>query len=60
MVPGLHLSAPRDGGQVRAALREAVDIRDAPSVIRFPKGTATLELVIMERKLGIAAFITPM
>ena len=40
MVPGLHLSAPRDGGQVRAALREAVDIRDAPSVIRFPKGTA--------------------
>ncbi|HEX5522913.1 MAG TPA: 1-deoxy-D-xylulose-5-phosphate synthase, partial [Pedococcus sp.] len=40
MVPGLHLSAPRDGEQIRAALREAVDIRDAPSVIRFPKGTA--------------------
>jgi 1-deoxy-D-xylulose-5-phosphate synthase len=40
MVPGLHLCAPRDGAQVRAALREAVDIRDAPSVIRFPKGTA--------------------
>lgn len=40
MVPGLHLSAPRDGAQVRAALREAVDIHDAPSVIRFPKGTA--------------------
>ncbi len=40
MVPGLHLCAPRDGAQIRAALREAVDIRDAPSVIRFPKGTA--------------------
>ena len=40
MVPGLHLSAPRDGAQIRSALREAVDIRDAPSVIRFPKGTA--------------------
>ncbi|TQJ50463.1 1-deoxy-D-xylulose-5-phosphate synthase [Phycicoccus sp. SLBN-51] len=40
MVPGLHLAAPRDGEQVRAALREAVDIADAPSVIRFPKGTA--------------------
>lgn len=40
MVPGLHLSAPRDGAQIRAALREAVDIHDAPSVIRFPKGTA--------------------
>jgi 1-deoxy-D-xylulose-5-phosphate synthase len=40
MVPGLHLAAPRDGEQVRAALRDAVDISDAPSVIRFPKGTA--------------------
>ena len=40
MVPGLHLAAPRDGEQVRAALRDAVDIADAPSVIRFPKGTA--------------------
>lgn len=40
MVPGLHLCAPRDGEQIRAALREAVDIHDAPSVIRFPKGTA--------------------
>lgn len=40
MVPGLHLSAPRDGAQIRAALREAVDIHDAPSIIRFPKGTA--------------------
>lgn len=40
MVPGLHLSAPRDGAKIRAALREAVDIHDAPSVIRFPKGTA--------------------
>jgi 1-deoxy-D-xylulose-5-phosphate synthase len=40
MVPGLHLAAPRDGDQVRAVLRDAVDISDAPSVIRFPKGTA--------------------
>src|SRR5699024_2799419 len=39
IVPGLHLAAPRDGAQIRAALREAVDIHDAPSVLRFPKGT---------------------
>ncbi|WP_256839276.1 1-deoxy-D-xylulose-5-phosphate synthase [Ornithinimicrobium faecis] len=39
IVPGLHLAAPRDGAQIRAALRVAVDINDAPSVIRFPKGT---------------------
>ncbi len=35
----LHLAAPRDGQQVARAVREAVDIADAPSVVRFPKGT---------------------
>lgn len=39
IVPGLHLAAPRDGQHVPTALRQAVDIDDAPSVIRFPKGT---------------------
>ena len=50
MVPGLHLCAPRDGEQVRAALREAVDISDAPSVIRFPKGTAPEPIVAVARQ----------
>ena len=40
VVPGLHLAAPRDGSQVAAAIRCAVDIDDGPSVIRFPKGAA--------------------
>ncbi|HKJ13057.1 MAG TPA: 1-deoxy-D-xylulose-5-phosphate synthase [Ornithinimicrobium sp.] len=38
IVPGLRLTAPRDGEQVARALREAVDIDDGPTVIRFPKG----------------------
>ena len=38
IVPGLRLAAPRDGEQVSAALREAVDVSDAPTVLRFPKG----------------------
>ena len=38
IVPGLRLAAPRDGEQVKAQLREAVDVDDAPTVIRFPKG----------------------
>ncbi|NTW39306.1 MAG: 1-deoxy-D-xylulose-5-phosphate synthase [Cellulomonadaceae bacterium] len=38
MVPGLQLAAPRDEATLRAALRTAVDIDDAPSVVRFPKG----------------------
>ncbi|MFI9628423.1 1-deoxy-D-xylulose-5-phosphate synthase [Streptomyces sp. NPDC052042] len=37
-VPGLRIAAPRDADQVRAQLREAVDIDDAPTVVRFSKG----------------------
>ena len=39
IVPGLRLAAPRDEPTLRAALRQAVDIDDAPSVVRYPKGS---------------------
>ncbi|MFJ9715664.1 1-deoxy-D-xylulose-5-phosphate synthase [Streptomyces sp. NPDC101213] len=38
VVPGLRLAAPRDADQVRAQLREAVQVDDAPTVVRFSKG----------------------
>lgn len=38
VVPGLQVAAPRDEETLRSALRAAVDIDDAPSVVRFPKG----------------------
>ncbi|MGW4735379.1 1-deoxy-D-xylulose-5-phosphate synthase [Streptomyces shenzhenensis] len=38
VVPGLRLAAPRDADQVRAQLREAVAVEDAPTVVRFSKG----------------------
>ena len=38
VVPGLRLAAPRDAEQVRAQLREAVEVTDAPTVVRFSKG----------------------
>ncbi|MFG3260037.1 1-deoxy-D-xylulose-5-phosphate synthase [Streptomyces sp. NPDC048172] len=37
-VPGLRLAAPRDADQVRAQLREAVEVDDAPTVVRYSKG----------------------
>ncbi|WP_308416761.1 1-deoxy-D-xylulose-5-phosphate synthase [Streptomyces sp. AJS327] len=37
-VPGLRLAAPRDADQLRAQLREAVEVDDAPTVVRFSKG----------------------
>ncbi|AUY52536.1 1-deoxy-D-xylulose-5-phosphate synthase [Streptomyces sp. CB01881] len=39
VVPGLRLAAPRDADQVRAQLREAVEVKDAPTVVRYSKGT---------------------
>lgn len=40
VVPGLRLAAPRDPARLRELLREAVDITDGPTVIRYPKATA--------------------
>ena len=38
VVPGLRLAAPRDAATLRIALREALEVSDAPTVLRFPKG----------------------
>ncbi|MDT0305704.1 1-deoxy-D-xylulose-5-phosphate synthase [Streptomyces sp. DSM 44917] len=37
-VPGLRLAAPRDADQLRAQLREAVQVKDAPTVVRYSRG----------------------
>lgn len=49
IVPGLRLAAPRDGSQLRELLREAVDVDDAPTVIRFAKGPVCDDLPAIER-----------
>jgi 1-deoxy-D-xylulose-5-phosphate synthase len=40
LVPGLRLCAPRDPDELARALREAVDVDDGPTVIRFSKQNA--------------------
>ncbi|MFE3496676.1 1-deoxy-D-xylulose-5-phosphate synthase [Streptomyces sp. NPDC059175] len=51
VVPGLRIAAPRDAGQLRAQLREAVDVSDAPTVVRFPK-ESTGKLVPAMGRIG--------
>jgi len=53
IVPTLHVAAPRDGQRVRETLREALDISDAPSLIRFPKGVVNPDIPAFERRDGI-------
>jgi len=37
-VPGLQMAAPRDEQTLREAFRTAIDVDDAPTVVRYPKG----------------------
>jgi 1-deoxy-D-xylulose-5-phosphate synthase len=53
IVPTLHVAAPRDGERVKETLREALDISDAPSLIRFPKGVVNPDIPAFERRDGI-------
>ena len=57
MVPGARVAAPRDGEQIKVALREAVGVHDGPTVIRFPKGSiaAPIEAVRVAGCQGLAA-----
>ena len=53
IVPTLHVAAPRDGARLRETLRESVEINDAPSLIRFPKGAVQSDIPAFERRDGI-------
>ncbi len=52
VVPGLRLAAPRDATRLRELLREAVEVDDAPTVVRFPKGPPSADLQPVGRAGG--------
>lgn len=49
VVPHIRLAAPRDAKRLREELREAVAVTDAPTVLRFPKGSVSVELDAVRR-----------
>ncbi|CAB4737731.1 unannotated protein [freshwater metagenome] len=53
IVPTLHVAAPRDGATLKETLREALEISDAPSLLRFPKGAVGPDIPAFERRDGI-------
>ena len=53
IVPTMHVAAPRDGARLKELLREAVAIKDAPSMVRFPKGAVQEDIPAFERRDGI-------
>jgi 1-deoxy-D-xylulose-5-phosphate synthase len=53
IVPGLQLAAPRDETTLRGALRAAVDVDDAPTVVRYPKGAVGDDIPAIEELDGV-------
>ena len=49
IVPGIRIAAPRDAERLREELQEATNVDDAPTVVRFPKGTAGAEIKQLRR-----------
>ena len=59
IVPGLRIAAPRDGSQLRAQLREAVAVDDAPTVVRFSKGAVCDDIPAVRTVQGMDVLRAP-
>ncbi len=49
VVPGIRIAAPRDADTLREELNEAVAVSDAPTVLRFSKGTVGQSIRAIKR-----------
>ncbi|WP_069812554.1 1-deoxy-D-xylulose-5-phosphate synthase [Streptomyces sp. TP-A0874] len=58
-VPGLRIAAPRDADQLRAQLREAVEVEDAPTVVRYSKGAVGPAVAAVRRVGGMDVLREP-
>jgi 1-deoxy-D-xylulose-5-phosphate synthase len=57
LVPGLHLSAPRDATRLRAALATALAVDDAPTVIRYSKEALPADLHAVDSRQGVDVLV---
>jgi 1-deoxy-D-xylulose-5-phosphate synthase len=51
VVPHIRLAAPRDATRLREELAEALSVDDAPTVIRFPKGSVGSDIAAVRRSV---------
>ncbi len=49
VVPGLRIATPRDGARVGELLREAVEVDDAPTLLRLPKGKPPADIPAVDK-----------
>ena len=53
IVPHMRVGAPRDGARFKEILRGCVEITNAPSMVRFPKGAVPADIPALERVSGV-------
>ena len=53
IVPNMRVGAPRDGARLKEILRGCVEITNAPSMVRFPKGAVPADIPALERVSGV-------
>lgn len=59
IVPGMRVAAPRDGARLREELGEALDVKDGPTALRFPKGDVGEDIPALERVGGVDVLARP-
>ena len=59
IVPGMRVAAPRDAARLREELGEALEVKDGPTAIRFPKGDVGQDIPTVERRSGVDVLAVP-
>ena len=59
LVPGLRIAVPRDGTRIAELLREAVDVSDGPTALRFPGRLAGPDIPTVGRLGGMDVLRQP-
>ncbi|HET7741252.1 MAG TPA: 1-deoxy-D-xylulose-5-phosphate synthase [Mycobacterium sp.] len=59
VVPGIRVAAPRDAARLREELGEALEVKDGPTAVRFPKGAVGEDIPALERRSGVDVLAVP-
>jgi 1-deoxy-D-xylulose-5-phosphate synthase len=59
VVPGMRVAAPRDASRLREELGEALEVKDGPTAVRFPKGAVGEDIPAVERRSGVDVLAVP-
>jgi 1-deoxy-D-xylulose-5-phosphate synthase len=59
IVPGMRVAAPRDGVRLREELGEALNIKDGPTAIRFPKGDVGEDIPTIDKRGEVDVLALP-